>query len=105
MGKLLAALLCFIGLAVCRHSNRPMTGAEVNTMLKHYDVVPNIIDESENFDQLVVSFFLFWKYICWEKLKILIFACLEKGRVYLFGPKEWAPRANVKLRYTEMVAI
>ncbi|CAH0395653.1 unnamed protein product [Bemisia tabaci] len=56
MGKLLAALLCFIGLAVCRHSNRPMTGAEVNTMLKHYDVVPNIIDESENFDQLVVMF-------------------------------------------------
>lgn len=55
MEKLLVAVLSFIGLAVCSHSNRPMTRAEVKTMLKHHDVVPKIIDESENVDQLVVS--------------------------------------------------
>nr|XP_018903746.1 PREDICTED: putative odorant-binding protein A5 [Bemisia tabaci]XP_018903747.1 PREDICTED: putative odorant-binding protein A5 [Bemisia tabaci] len=56
MEKLLVAVLSFISLAICSDSNRPMTRAEVKTMLKHHDVVPKIIDESENVDQLVVTF-------------------------------------------------
>nr|XP_018910887.1 PREDICTED: uncharacterized protein LOC109039723 [Bemisia tabaci] len=55
MEKLLVAVLCFIGLTICGHLNRPMTRSKVKTMSKHHDVVPEIIDESENFDRLVGS--------------------------------------------------